>query len=85
MSIAWGPALDAEIAYRHEQARTDFRRPTRRWRAAKKVDMQHLPTQLNTQGWIVDRPQQASRLSIPTQQIPNGADATGPHTPAHVA
>ena len=25
MSIPWGPALDAELAYRHEQARHDFR------------------------------------------------------------
>ncbi|MET0864077.1 MAG: hypothetical protein ABWZ98_07060 [Nakamurella sp.] len=29
MSINWGPAMDAEIAYRHEQIHSDFRRPWR--------------------------------------------------------
>ena len=35
MSIAWGPALDAEVAYRHQQVRSDFFRPaTRSWHRA---------------------------------------------------
>lgn len=27
MSIAWGPALDAEVDYRHQQLHSDFHRP----------------------------------------------------------
>ena len=27
MSIAWGPALDAEVNYRHQQLHSDYRRP----------------------------------------------------------
>ena len=27
MSIAWGPALDAEVNYRHQQLHSDFHRP----------------------------------------------------------
>jgi transposase-like protein len=30
MSTNWGLALDAEVAYRHEQIRSDFLRPWRR-------------------------------------------------------
>jgi hypothetical protein len=30
MTAPWGPGLDAEIAYRHEQVRAQFGRPHRR-------------------------------------------------------
>lgn len=31
MTASWGPAFDAEVAYRHEQVRAQFSRPRRRW------------------------------------------------------
>lgn len=31
MSAPWGPALDAEVAYRQEQVRSQFGRRNRRW------------------------------------------------------
>jgi hypothetical protein len=34
MSINWGMGFDAEIAYRHERLRADYRHPWRRRRAA---------------------------------------------------
>ncbi len=35
MSTNWGLALDAELAYRHERIRSDFRRPW--WRSARRA------------------------------------------------
>ncbi|WP_395726054.1 hypothetical protein [Nakamurella sp.] len=31
MTAPWGPGLDAEVAYRQEQVRSQFRRRNRRW------------------------------------------------------
>jgi|GEM_PF-4597739 len=35
MSINWGPAFDAEIGYRRQQARSDFRRRSPRRKAQR--------------------------------------------------
>lgn len=42
MTMAWGPAFDAEINYRHQQARNDFRRRTAR-RTAQPAPVRHVP------------------------------------------
>ena len=51
MSINWGPAFDAEIGYRRQQARTDFRRRSPRRKAqrtpAPRVPGQPVATQRN--------------------------------------
>jgi hypothetical protein len=51
MSIPWGPALDAEVAYRHQQARTTFHRQSarsasRQRRAATRASTPRISTQV---------------------------------------
>jgi hypothetical protein len=45
MSIAWGTALDAEVAYRHQQVRNDYHRWTWRRKPAQHVSAQHVSAQ----------------------------------------
>ena len=60
MTMAWGPAIDAEVAYRHQQARATFHRQSarsaaRQRRAAKKSSTTRIPARPDTTGWIVGR------------------------------
>ena len=78
MSIPWGPALDAEVAYRHQQARNTFhgwswhRKPAHRHPEAAATH--HIPAQ---------QPQ-AQRVPAPLIPIrPRPVDAERPS--AHAA
>lgn len=79
MSSPWGPALDAELAYRHQQARNDFRRGwTWRRKPATHVRAKELPVLQVAATAATHRrpaqqfpPQRVSAPLIPTQPRPN--------------
>jgi hypothetical protein len=62
MSSPWGPALDAELAYRHQQARNDFRGWTWRRKQAPHASAQHVAAEAATH----HRPAQ----QFPAQRVP---------------
>ena len=78
MSIPWGPALDAEVAYRHQQARNDFHRWS--WR---RKPAHHHPVVAATHHIPAQQPQ-AQRVPAPLIPIrPRPVDAQRPS--AHAA
>lgn len=82
MSIAWGPALDAEVQYRHQQVRSDFFREnprTRSWHRApaRPVSAPRVPARPVTTGWIIDASQHPTQAGIPVQPVPTGAAGSG--------
>jgi hypothetical protein len=80
MTMAWGPAFDAEINYRHQQARNDFRRRTAR-RTAQPAPVRHVPGR-STADLIPSQPSRrepvtaaAARQRVSEQWV---SDAAGP-------
>lgn len=64
MTASWGPAFDAEVAYRHEQVRAHFgRRSWRRWfrrsapvGATAVATAQPAPVAIATRRVVADQP-----------------------------
>ncbi len=83
MSIPWGPALDAEVAYRHQQVRNDFHRWSRRREPALHVSAQQAETRATAQH-IPAQPLPAQRVPVPLIPIrPRPVDKE--RTSAHAA
>jgi hypothetical protein len=74
MSIAWGTALDAEIAYRHQQVRNDFHRWSWRRRPARQVSEKHVSAQhvsaQHVSAQHVSAPAQHFPAQFPEQRVP---------------
>jgi hypothetical protein len=65
MTSPWGPAFDAEISYRHEQVRRDFR-PRKWWQWRRPV----LPAVADRQQVITHQiPAQVSTPQVPVQAL----------------
>ena len=65
MSIAWGTALDAEVAYRHQQVRNDYHRWTWRRKPAQHVSAQHVSAQQ-----VSAQAHHSAGQQIPAQRVP---------------
>ena len=83
MSTNWGPAVDAEIAYRHEQIRSDFRRP---WRFKAGRNRSERPIATTTGAGnpvVVTTPAVELPLQRAGSTLPAGGDRVA-HDPQHV-